>query len=70
MKVREINVEMGLLPVVEEAMRGFYQASAYLQHATKIALHKNPVRAWVEVNSGQSSTSTQARLAKPKLDLL
>jgi len=70
LKVREINVEMGLLPVVEEAMRGFYQASAYLQHATKIAVYKNPVTAWVEVNSGQPSTSTQARLAKPKRDLL
>jgi len=61
---------MGLLPVVEEAMRGFYQASAYLQHATKIALHKNPVMASVEVNSRQLSTSTQAKLAKPKRDLL
>ncbi len=68
--MREINVEMGLLSVVEEAMPGFYQASAYLPHATKIALHKNPVTAWVEVNSGQLSTSTQARLAKPKRDLL
>ena len=68
--MREINVEMGLLPVVEEAMRGFYQASAYLQHATKIALHKNPVMASVEVNSRQLSTSTQAKLAKPKRDLL